>query len=97
MFRDMLHELYRLKKSYADWGRTRLDTCYLDYYSLKYDEIIGIARKENPSPLQTEIKRGRKKKGKVLALIERLDQLKDSMLLFARNFEVPFTNKQSGI
>ena len=35
---------------------------------------------------------GRKKKGKVLALIERLAQLKDSMLLFARNFEVPFTN-----
>ncbi|MDY5918145.1 MAG: hypothetical protein SPJ55_07035, partial [Treponema sp.] len=65
MFRDMLHELYRLKKSYADCGRTRLDTCYLDYYSLKYDEIIGIARKENPPPLQTEIKRGRKKKGKV--------------------------------
>ena len=92
MFRDMLHELYRLKKSYADCGRTRLDTCYLDYYSLKYDEIIGIARKENPPPLQTEIKRGRKKKGKVLALIERLAQLKDSMLLFARNFEVPFTN-----
>ena len=77
---------------YADCGRTRLDTCYLDYYSLKYDEIIGIARKENPPPLQSEIKRGRKKKGKVLALIERLAQLKDSMLLFARNFEVPFTN-----
>lgn len=92
MFRDMLHELYRLKKSYADCGRTRLDTCYLDYYSLKYDEIIGIARKGNPPPLQTEIKHGRKKKGKVLALIERLAQLKDSMLLFARNFEVPFTN-----
>ena len=35
---------------------------------------------------------GRKKKGKVLALIERLAQLKDSRLLFARNFEVPFTN-----
>lgn len=92
MFRDLLHELYSLKKSYADCGRTRLDTCYLDYYSLKYDEIIGIARKENPPPLQAEIKRGRKKKGKVLALIERLAQLKDSMLLFARNFEVPFTN-----
>ena len=35
---------------------------------------------------------GRNKKGKVLALIERLAQLKDSMLLFARNFEVLFTN-----
>ena len=53
-------------------------------------ELVGVI--ENPPPLQTEIKRGRKKKGKVLALIERLAQLKDSMLLFARNFEVPFTN-----
>jgi len=92
MFRDMLYELYRLKKSYVDCGRKKLDNCYLDYYSLKYDEIIGIARKENPPPLQTEIKRGRKKKGKVLALVERLASLKDSMLLFAKNFEVPFTN-----
>lgn len=53
-------------------------------------ELVGVI--ENPPPLQTEIKRGRKKKGKVLALIERLAQLKDSMLLFARNFEVSFTN-----
>ena len=91
-FRDMLHELHRLKKSYAGCGRTKLDACYLDYYSLKYDEIIETARKENPVPLQPEIKRGRKKKGKILALVERLAELKDSMLLFVRNFEVPFTN-----
>ena len=53
-------------------------------------ELVGVI--ENPPPLKTKIKRGRKKKGKVLALIERLAQLKDSMLLFARNFQVPFTN-----
>ena len=91
-FRDMLYELYRLKKSYADCGLTKIDACYLDYYGLKYDKIIETARKENPMPVQTEIKRGRKKKGKVLALVERLAELKDSMLLFVRNFEVPFTN-----
>ena len=59
-------------------------------YTVILRELVGVI--ENPPPLQTEIKRGRKKKGKVLALIERLAQLKDSMLLFARNFEVPFTN-----
>ncbi len=48
MFRDMLHELHRLKKSYAGCGRAKLDTCYPDYYDLKYDEIIRIAREENP-------------------------------------------------
>ena len=59
-------------------------------YTVILRELVGVI--ENHPPLQTEIKRGWKKKGKVLALIERLAQLKDSMLLFARNFEVPFTN-----
>ena len=95
MFRGMLHELYRLKKSYAGCGRSKLDTCYLDYYDLKYDEIIGMARKENPPPVSASAKRGRRKKGRVLALIERLASLKDSMLLFARNFAVPFTNNSA--
>lgn len=95
MFQDMLNELYILKKSYVNCGRNQLDNCYLDYYDLKYDEIIRIARKENPPPVITEVKRGRKKRGKVLALIERLACLKDSMLLFVRNFEVPFTNNSA--
>ena len=59
-------------------------------YTVILRKLVGVI--ENPPPLKAEIKRGRKKKGKVLALIERLAQLKDSMLLFARNFEVPFTN-----
>ena len=59
-------------------------------YTVILRELVGVI--ENHPPLQSEIKRGRKKKGKVLALIERLAQLIDSMLLFARNFEVPFTN-----
>ena len=95
MFQNMLNELYILKKSYHCCGRNQLDNCYLDYYDLKYDEIIRIARKENPPPVIAEVKRGRKKKGKVLALIERLASLKDSMLLFVRNFEVPFTNNSA--
>ena len=35
-------------------------------FSLKYDEIIALAYKENPLPETTEKKRGRKKKGKIL-------------------------------
>ena len=95
MFRDMLHELLRLKKTYIECGRSKLDSCYLDYYSLIYDEILEVARKENPPPVSTATKRGKKKRGKVLSLIERLSSLKDSMLLFARNFDVPFTNNSA--
>jgi len=92
LFRDMLYELYRLKKSYIDCGRDKLDTCYLDYYSLRYNNLLELAKRENPLPAVTEIKRGRKKKGKVLALVARLEEYKDSLLLFANKFEVPFSN-----
>ena len=64
MFRDMLHELLRLKKSYVECGRSKLDSCYLDYYSLIYDEILEVARKENPPPVAAAVKRGKKKRGK---------------------------------
>lgn len=92
LFRNMLQELYRLKKAYAGCGRRRLDRCYLDYYSLKYDEFLEQAERENPVPAVTGIKRGRRKKGRVLALAARLKEYKDSLLLFAENFEVPFSN-----
>ena len=48
-------------------------TCgLLHKFDKKYDELIEQARKENPLPKTTEKKRGRKKKGKILALVERL-------------------------
>ena len=40
-------------------------------------------------------KRGRKKKGKILALVERLTNYKASVCLFIHNFNVPFDNNQA--
>ncbi|MCL2832009.1 MAG: transposase, partial [Treponema sp.] len=40
-------------------------------------------------------KRGRKKKGKVLSLVERLAKHKESICLFIKNFAVPFDNNQA--
>jgi len=94
-FYDMLYELYCRKKSYEDCGQQKLDKCYLDYYDLQYDEIIRLAKRENPQPVVTKVKRGIKKKGKVLALVCRLENLKDSLLLFARDFSVPFSNNSA--
>lgn len=46
----------------------------------------------NPLPVITEKKRGRKKKGKILALITRLLEYKESVCLFVKTFAVPFDN-----
>ena len=64
-------------------------------FDKQYDEIIKTAYAENPLPETADKKRGRKKKGKVLNLIGRLDKYKASVCLFIKNFCVPFDNNQA--
>ena len=62
---------------------------------MEYDSIIKTAYEENPLPETPAKKRGRKKKGKVLNLICRLDNYKASVCLFIKNLCVPFDNNQA--
>lgn len=64
-------------------------------YEKQYDDILKTAYEENPLPENTLKKRGRKKKGKVLNLICRLDKYKESVCLFLKNLSVPFDNNQA--
>ena len=56
---------------------------------MEYDSIIKTAYEENPLPKTPTRKRGRKKKSKVLNLICRLDDYKESVCLFIKNLCVP--------
>lgn len=64
-------------------------------FDMEYDSIIQTAYKEKPLPETPAKKRGRKKKGKVLNLICRLDNYKGSICLFLKNLCVPFDNNQA--
>ena len=92
---NLLLEMKKVKDKAAEKGKHSLS--YYHYYKFdkKYDELIEQARKENPLPETTEKKRGRKKKGKILALVERLANYKASVCLFIHNFNVPFDNNQA--
>jgi transposase len=57
----------------------------------QYKKIIKQGYKINPQPKKTG-KRGRPKKGKVLCLIERMDNHSEEILRFMREAIVPFTN-----
>lgn len=76
-------------------GKTVLSNDHLHQFNKKYDELIRLAKKENPLPEVAVKKRGRKKKGKILALVERLETYKASVCLFMHNFIVPFDNNQA--
>ena len=94
-FKKLLLEMKNAKDLAVDNGKEKLSEDSLQEFDRKYDQIIAQAYLENPLPEITEKKRGRKKKGKILALIERLDSLKASVCLFIHNFSVPFDNNQA--
>ena len=94
-FKKLLLEMKTAKEKAIEKGQEKLSRYFLKKFERQYDEILKLAYEENPPPRDEGKKRGRKKKGKVLSLIERLDVYKPSVCLFIRNFEVPFDNNQA--
>ena len=94
-FIDLLLEMKKVKDKAIEKGKDSLSYYHYHKFDKKYDELIEQARKENPLPETTKKKRGRKKKGKILALVERLANYKASVCLFIHNFMVPFDNNQA--
>jgi transposase len=91
-FIRLLLDMKKAKEDAIGSGEWQLSQNQLKEFERRYDEIIQQAYAENPLPEVTEKKRGRQKKGKTLALIERLDIHKASICLFVHNFFVPFDN-----
>ena len=60
-----------------------------------YDEILERGVQQNPIPKKEKGKRGKPKKGKIRALIDRLIEHKGEVCRFADNPLVPFTNNQA--
>lgn len=94
-FIDLLLGMKKVKDKAVEKGKDFLSYYHYHKFDKKYDELIEQARKENPLPETTEKKRGWKKKGKILALVERLANYKVSVCLFIHNFNVPFDNNQA--
>lgn len=94
-FIDLLIEMKRVKEKAIAADKTELSYYHYHKFDQRYEALIQLARDENPLLEQTQKKRGRKKKGKVLALVERLIKYKASVCLFIKNFAAPFDNNQA--
>jgi len=93
-FIELLLDMKAAKEKAIELGYGNLSALQLNFFDTLYDQIIAIGYQENPipEPEPEKKKRGRVKKGKVRALLERLDNYKASVCLFAHNFAVPFDN-----
>ena len=95
-FKTLLRSMKKAKEKVARKGKSELSYYYLHKFDQEYDVIMKLADSECPDPsVNAPKKRGRKKKGKERALIERLMLLKDSVCLFIHDFKVPFDNNQA--
>jgi len=94
-FKRLLLEMKAAKEQAIELGNDHLSEERLKAFDRRYDEILTRGYAENPLSEVTEKQRGRKKKGKTLALIERLAIHKASVCLFVHNFAVPFDNNQA--
>ena len=94
-FKRFLEDTKALKDKLLIAGCAEASAKQKRKFSKTYDKLLKLGRKQNPdcSSLQTH-KRGRKKKGKALALIERLEKLKDAVCRFFNDFTVPFDNNE---
>jgi len=91
-FKELLLEMKRIKDKALHAEKSELSYYHLHKFDIRYNSILQEAFEMNPPPVITEKKRGRKKKGKILALITRLSEYKESVCLFAKNLVVPFDN-----
>lgn len=94
-FKELLEEMKRIRDKAVEKGEKSLSSYYHRKFRKRYEEIIASGLEMNPLPECPGKKHGRPKKGKIRALIERLQKQKDAVCMFIYNFAVPFTNNQA--
>ena len=94
-FRDLLLKMKKLKEKAVARDKSELSYYHLHNIEMQYDEIIQTALEENPLPEKKPGQKGRPKKGKVRALIERLQKYKGEVCLFIKDFNIEFDNNQA--
>lgn len=91
LLEEILHQRHEREAS----GATAFAPAQLEGFSSQYDALIVKGISENPLPERVPGQRGRPKKGKIRALLERLQEKKEQILHFASDWIVPFTNNEA--
>ena len=91
----LLLDMHKAKEEAICIGEDCLDIIKKWMLETEYDICILEGFRQNPLEARPKNKKGKPKKGKVIALLERFQKLKASVCLFINNFKVPFSNNQA--
>jgi transposase len=94
LLREMKVRLRRIDAARA-LGQTELAKAVVQDFEVRYESILAEGFALNPPPERPPKTRGRPKRGRVLALLDRLSIHREAALRFLRDFRVPFDNNQA--
>ena len=87
--------MYRAADFYNQHPEIESRQHYIECLKRNYDRILEKGAAQNPLPEKESGKRGRVKRGKIRALIDRLRTYKGEICRFVDDPIVPFTNNQA--
>ena len=90
-----LLSMYRAADYYNQHPEIESRQHYMECLKRNYDQILEKGAAQNPLPEKESGKRGRVKRGKMRALIDRLRTYKGEICRFVDDPIVPFTNNQA--
>ncbi len=90
-----LLSMYRAADFYNQHPEIDSRQHYMECLKRNYDQILEKGAAQNPLPEKESGKRGRVKRGKIRALIDRLRTYKEEICRFVDDPIVPFTNNQA--
>ena len=88
LLREMLHKRHLAEED----GKDHVEQHIIDQFSNRFDEIIAKGKELHPIPEREPGKRGRIKRGRARALIDRMELRKDEIFRFITDFSIPFSN-----
>ena len=88
----LLLEMNQCRKQALESGKDTVEQDILQNFSDRYDSLLKDAYALNPLQEKKPSQKGRQKKGKRRALIDRLTQHKGEVCLFLYDLRVPFSN-----
>jgi transposase len=92
---DLLLQMKSVKENLLLRNKQGPTAYFLKKFNLAYDKTLADALEHNPAPVRDPAQKGRPKRGKTGALVDRLILHKDKYLLFFTDFSVPFDNNQA--
>ena len=89
---SLMQEMLHTKHLAQEKGLSELSSDQINAFSERFDVLISRGKELHPLPERKPGQRGRQKRGRARALIDRMEERKAEIFKFLTDFEVPYTN-----